>query len=82
MAVRKNQDDVMARGAAERAVAEVFGIGVDEAIGEGMATAATVVSEIAETVEFERATFKAGGREIKMRRVLITGGWEVDPDKN
>jgi hypothetical protein len=82
MAVRKNQDDVMARGAAERTVADLFDVEPNDQIGDSAATPATVINQIAETVEFERATFKAGGREIKMRRVLITGGWEVDPDKN
>lgn len=82
--VRDNQDDVMARGAAERTVADRFGVQPDEMVagGEVGLTPRDVVAEIAETVEFEKATFKGGGREIGMRRVVITGAWEVDPDKN
>lgn len=84
--VRDNQDDVMARGAAERAVADFFGTSPDSGVVEGGAAAdqtpRDVVAAIGETVEFEKATFKGGGREIGMRRVVITGAWEVDPDKH
>jgi hypothetical protein len=80
--VRDNQDDVMARGAAERAVADFLDVEPNEEIGESAATPSVLVSQIAETVEFEKATFKGGGREIGMRRVVITGAWEVDPGQS
>jgi len=81
--VRDNQDDVMARGAAEQAVAEFFNVQPDQAVSEGETGVGPrdLLGQIAETVEFEKATFKGGGREIGMRRVVITGAWEVDPDR-
>lgn len=80
--MRKAQDDVMARGFAEHKVGDILesrGL-VDSVDHEPVQTGRQVVGEF-EAVEFERSVTKVrGGGEVALRRVVLTGKWEVDPD--
>lgn len=77
--MRKAQDDVMARGAAERMLSDL--IDEDTVSREGaLQMAKDLVGEF-KAVEFERGTSKDPDKQIvPMRRVVLTGPWEVDPD--
>lgn len=73
--MRKAQDDAMARTAAERVVGDVVAPSTDGQVDE---LARTVLGEF-EAVQFETAVSKVGGKPIALRRLVITGPWEVDP---
>jgi hypothetical protein len=75
--MRIPNEDVLARGVAERLVADEMPVTADL---DEMALAKLVVGAF-ETVEFEKATSKLrGGQEINVRRLVLTSSWEVDPD--
>lgn len=81
MAKRKVEDDVLARGAAEREIGEAL-------IAEGIASETDVPAELgrrvlgrtAQAVQFEIGeSTDPDRRKVAMRRLVITGPWMVDP---
>jgi hypothetical protein len=77
--MRKTQDDPIARNVAENKIADITdGYSRDGSDPVGMAEATTILGEF-EAVEFETTISKVrGGQEIPVRRLVITGPWEVD----
>jgi hypothetical protein len=79
--MRKTQDDAMARTVAENKIGDLlteYGGGNDH--DTDVAVARDVLSGF-ESVEFERTVSKVrGGPEVPLRRLVITGPLEVDPD--
>lgn len=79
--MRKAQDDVMARTAAERLLGdrmEAEGL-IDSSAIEPTEAGNRLLAEI-EAVEFEQTVSKVrGGIEVPLRRLVITTNWEVDP---
>jgi hypothetical protein len=77
--MRKAQDDVMARSVAESKLAEqIDGHREDN---DPIRYAKDVLGEF-KAVEFETTTRKVGDDEIHLRRLVITGPWEVDGTKH
>lgn len=74
--MRKANEDVLARTAVERMVGDIIAPNTD---GEVDRLAKTVVS-VFKAVEFERVVKTVGDEQIALRRPLLTGAWEVDPD--
>lgn len=77
--MRKTQDDVMARSVAESQMADLLtdqcGVAPDDH------EAAKALVGHFKAVEFERGTSKDPDKQVvPMRRVVLTGPWEVDPD--
>lgn len=80
--MRKAQDDVMARGAAERLIADYLDLedAMTPFADGGAGNVRGLVGEF-KAVEFERGTSKDPDKQVvPMRRVVLTGPWEVDPD--
>lgn len=81
--MRKTQEDVLARTAAERYVGdqmEAAGL-IDSSASEPAEAGRQLLAQVAKTVEFERGLSRDPDRkEVPMRRMVITTGWEVDPD--
>lgn len=75
--MRKAEDNVLARTAAERVIGDLIAPSTD---GEVDGLAKGVVGAF-ETVEFETAVSKVrGGSEVHLRRLVLTSAWEVDPN--
>lgn len=74
--MRKAQDDPIARTVAENQLADILDI--EESANPG--STSHVVLGAFEAVEFEKAASKVGGKDIYLRRLVITGAWEVDPN--
>ncbi len=64
---RKTTDNPTARKAAEEFVCD-HSVNLDDSRS---------VVNLFKTVEFETATSRVGGEEIAMRRIVLTGPWEV-----
>lgn len=75
--MRNAQDDPMARTAAERKIGDLL---TDQTgLAQTDLGAATAILGEFEAVEFETTISKVrGGQEIPVRRLVITGPWEVD----
>ncbi len=84
MATRKTQDDPMARTEAERGLAaELLNCGVVDGADLPVSAASAVLGQIGKTVEFERgASTDPDRQKVRMRRLVITGPWFVDPDQS
>lgn len=67
MATRKTTDDLKARDHAKFFITDHATSAADSGL----------VVDLFEAVEFETATSKVGGAEIQLRRVVLTGPWEV-----
>jgi hypothetical protein len=67
MATRKTTDDLTARQHV-KGVVDGRSFGSDDT---------SDVIDLFETVEFETAASRVGGTEITLRRVVLTGPWEV-----
>lgn len=84
MATRKVTDDALARTAAERAIGEILideGFVPIEASPEPGEMGRRVLGVLAKAVQFETGESKDPDRQVvPMRRLVITGVWEVDPD--
>jgi hypothetical protein len=82
MAMRKAQDDAMARTQAERDLGDLFASN-GHSVGsydEDVTAARGLLSNFP-AVEFERGTGRTpDGQKVAQRRVVITGPWVVDPD--
>lgn len=79
--MRKTQDDAMARTAAETALADSLAggeVGAYNSHEDAQRDAAFVISTF-KAVEFETTVKKIGDEEISLRRVVLTGPWEVAP---
>lgn len=77
--MRKAQDDPIARSVAENQVADISEpFGTDESDPVGMAQASAILGAF-KAVEFETTSRKVGDEEIPLRRLVITGPWEVNP---
>lgn len=79
--MRRTSDDVTARAAAESKLADLLdrtGMPIGNSEGGPLAVSKELVSEF-KAVEFETTTRKVGDDEIKLRRLVITGPWEVAP---
>jgi hypothetical protein len=79
--MRKATDDVMARSAAESRLSdqlEQLNAATDDAADQ---MARDLIGTF-KAVEFETKTVKSQGEEIHLRRLVITGEWEVDPGKH
>jgi hypothetical protein len=73
--MRKAQDDAVARTAAENVVRDLTHY-VNEPVGD---LGKDIVGAF-KAVEFETISKKVGDEEIPLRRLVITGPWEVDPN--
>jgi hypothetical protein len=83
MARRKATDDVMARTEAERVLGnEMEATGtIDSTNIEPAEAGRRVLDQVAAAVEFETGVSKdPDGKQVPMRRLVITGPWTVDPD--
>lgn len=79
--MRKAQDDALARTEAERVIGdelESSGV-IDSNTHEPTEAGRRILAQIAKAVEFETITKRVGDEEIALRRLVITGPWEVDP---
>lgn len=77
--MRKAQDDVMARTAAESRLSdhlEQLNAATDDAADQ---MARDLIGTF-KAVEFETTSRKVGDEEVPLRRLVITGAWEVDPN--
>lgn len=74
--MRKANEDVLARTAVERMVGDLIAPSTD---GEVDGLAKSVVGAF-EAVEFERVVKTVGDEQIALRRPVLTGAWEVDPN--
>jgi hypothetical protein len=80
--MRKAQDNAMARTATETKLADLLAAsGPEGPAGDGGLSVRQVLGEF-KAVEFETTTRKVGDDEIHLRRLVITGPWEVDPDRH
>lgn len=70
MATRKTHDDPAARDAGAELIAPALN-------GPGEIEQANNAARQFDTAEFETATSRVGGTEISLRRVVLTGPWEV-----
>jgi hypothetical protein len=78
--MRKAQDDVMARTDAERSVGdELEATGLINSSANEPAEAGRVLLGMFKAIEFETTSRKVGDEELRLRRLVITGPWEVDP---
>lgn len=76
--MRKAQENALARTVAENKLCEMLAIG-DVNVGEIDRAAVKQVLGEFKAVEFETITKRVGDEEIALRRLVITGPWEVDP---
>lgn len=82
--MRKATDDVMARTAAESKLADLLdstGMPIGNSEGGPTIVARELLAEF-KAVEFETTSKKVGDETINLRRLVITGPWEVDPDQH
>jgi hypothetical protein len=73
--MRKAQDDPMARTAAERKLGDIIAPSTDGEVDQ-------LTREVLRAfpgVEFETVIKKVGDQELSLRRLVITGAWEVAP---
>lgn len=82
MAIRKNTEDIMARTKAVTDLTDKLDDMLPEV--ESVAEAGRdLLNQIAVTVEFEYGVSTDPSRnKVNMRRLVITGDWEVDPNKH
>lgn len=82
MAIRKNTEDIMARTKAVTDLTDKLDNMLPEV--ESVAEAGRdLLNQIGDTVEFEYGVSTDPNRnKVNMRRLVITGPWEVDPDKH
>lgn len=79
--MRKAQDDPIARTVAENKIADITdGYDRDGSDPVGMAEVAAILGAF-KAVEFEVTVKQVGDEQIHLRRLVITGPWEVDPGK-
>ena len=80
--MRKAQEDAVARTVAEKKVGDLLAadgnVGPHASIEQATTVAREVLGEF-KAVEFETITKRVGDEEIALRRLVITGPWEVDP---
>lgn len=74
--MRKAQDDPIARTVAENQLADI--LDTEESAGPEGAT--SMVLGAFKAVEFETTSRTVGDQVIVLRRLVITGAWEVDPN--
>lgn len=79
MALRKAVDDKAARDEALRLVTGLAGELADANGVDGIDVARMVIAEFP-AIQFDAATSRVAGEEISMRRVVLTGPWEVVRD--
>ena len=82
MAVRKAVDDKAARDEALRLITGQHGgltAVAEEAGVDGIDAGRVVIAEFP-AIQFETATSKVAGEELRMRRVVLTGPWQVVRD--
>jgi hypothetical protein len=72
MATRKTTDSPAARDAAGELIAPALN-------GPGEIEQANDAARQFETAEFETATSRVAGETVTLRRVVLTGPWEVAP---
>lgn len=77
--MRKAQDDPIARTAAENQLGDALDAAVGDTSGDTMAMARELLGEF-KAVEFETTVRKVGTEQIHLRRLVLTGAWEVDPN--
>lgn len=84
MAKRKAEEDVLARTAAERELGEILidqGFAPIESDPDPAEMGRRALSVFAKAVQFETGESTDPDRQkVAMRRVVITGPWEVDPE--
>lgn len=80
--MRKAQEDPLARTVAEHHLGdalEASGL-IDSTAYEPTEVGRATLKDFAEAVQFETATSRVAGKDIRLRRLVITGPWEVDPN--
>lgn len=78
--MRRALDDVLARTEAERVVGdELEATGLINSSTHEPTAAGKALLDSFKAVEFEKASRKVGDEELRLRRLVITGPWEVDP---
>lgn len=79
--MRKPKEDVLARGRAEHVLSEALeSVGLTGAAGEYPASGVREALSTFPAVEFETLTKKVGDQELHLRRLVVTGSWEIDPN--
>jgi hypothetical protein len=81
--MRKANEDVLARTEAERQIGDILEAEslIDSSTYEPTAVGKSVLDALGKAVEFETGTSKDPDRQaVAMRRLVITGAWEVDPN--
>jgi hypothetical protein len=78
--MRKAQDDPIARTVAENQLGDMFA-GNGRSVGDrdSDVSAARGLLGAFKAVEFETTSRNVGDQVIPLRRLIITGPWEVDP---
>jgi hypothetical protein len=79
--MRKATEDVLARTEAERQIGdklEAHGL-IDSVRNEPTEVGRAVVDGF-RAAEFEKTIRRVGDEDIHLRRLVITGPWEVDPN--
>jgi hypothetical protein len=80
--MRKANEDPIARTVAEHELADTLGrtgMPIGNSEGGPMSASKELVGAF-KAVEFETTSRKVGDDEVKLRRLVITGPWEVDPN--
>lgn len=81
MAVRRTNDDPIAREVAATKLADLLESTVDGPAGNGGLSVHQLTETLFDSVEFETTTSKVAGREIRLRRLVAVTEWEVDPSQ-
>lgn len=75
--MRRTQDDLVARSVAENQIRDLTS-DVNEPVGD---LGQQIIGAF-KTVEFETTTRRVGDEDLHLRRLVVTGPWEVDPSQH
>lgn len=79
--MRKANEDVLARTEGERKVGDLLeACGLIDSDAHEPTEVGRAVVDGFRAVEFETTVRKVGDEDIRLRRLLFTGPWEVDPN--
>lgn len=75
------RDDQLARSAVERLIGDLIGERHRRLDDETIIRDARALLNMFPTVEYETTTRRTPLGEVKLRRAVVTGPWEVDPSE-
>lgn len=76
--MHRPEEDVLARTEAERMLADLIDDGEVHEFTSKAAAEAKGILDAFPAVQYDTTVSKARGTEVKLRRLVITGPWEVD----